>query len=1129
MFFSGRAFLFSNSLFGQDVPWAQNPQNPNNVVGNILAETNHYADRNNIQQPVGVAGPNSFSQPTPGQTQAFIDQNPALRNLDPMTKQSLVMGGQYGLPRTDVLNSQYINGQWNPFYQNGHVVPNWYLPSTWSSPNMNWQGVQPNGFASSTMTSFYGSSGTTTYNPTTYNNRQWNTPTPQYRGPLQPTSQPNQQTPARPSAPYNWPGTTSSQPARTFPTTTTVPAGDLARATANRERALALSETAADKVGQATNHAALAQLFVQQGQIDLALAHVRAAEKVSDAIEDPALHVDLSRTKGGAYMASGEFESAIVAYREALSNIPPLSDKSQQAEILTAMGWAYQSLGDIPQALRSYQGARDLFAKSGDKDGKVRTLIGLGSLYESIGELNKAIEQYRSAAPEASDEQFARMLVSNGEMYESIGKPADALARYEHALFVLRPRKDRSPFPVKAPWAPTPEPSEVVSSEKISLEISILAGMGRGRMALEQFEEAKDDFERALAKAKDSGNRAAEAGIIAGMGEMEYWKAVSPPKLQCRSNGIADQRSVFTLNQPITIEQGEIIQVIHDTTFNFAAANVLGGACFWKKPRFSDALTHYNEALSMLEAGANRIGEIGVLTNIGLVYDAQQKPGEALRYYGQALQQMDDLQRSARLEEFRIDIAGQSARLYQRAIELEAGRHHMDEAFNLSERARARTLLDQLGNPRIELGKSAPPSFSQRESRLRQENISLRRQLGQELAKPGPEVNLERTHSLQDRLAAVRKEYEEAVSQLKLSNPEYASFLSIAPLTLREAQQQLDPDVTVLSYFTTPRMTLAFVLTRDSFHVAKLPVTSGQLSWAVATFLDFAGDGTDFPALKFLYKSLIEPVKGRLKTAKLIVVPHGALNELPFAALTPNGKSYLNDRYAIAYLPSVSILPYVHSRIKPAGGQALVLANDQEEGVPQLGHAYDEARAVASLLGTQPLLGADATSSTLRAKAGDSDILHVTAHFDLDPNDPQSTRILLGQDKKDKENDEPSDLNYVSSLSLRKTNLVVLSGCQTQRGKRSRGDDVIGLTRAFMYAGTPSVVASLWSVDDEATQKLMIAFYTHLNQGLGKAEALRAAQTDLRSQYPHPYYWAGFVLTGDPGQAGNSLRASATR
>jgi len=152
----------------------------------------------------------------------------------------------------------------------------------------------------------------------------------------------------------------------------------------------------------------------------------------------------------------------------------------------------------------------------------------------------------------------------------------------------------------------------------------------------------------------------------------------------------------------------------------------------------------------------------------------------------------------------------------------------------------------------------------------------------------------------------------------------------------------------------------------------------------------------------------------------------------------------------------------------------------------------------------------------VRTKAGDYDILHLVAHIDHDSQNPERSRIVLGQGGGD---DGPLELDQVLGLDLRKTSLVVLSGCQSQKGKRTRGDDVIGLTRAFIYAGSPSVVASLWSVDDDATRQLMVAFYTHLKSGMSKADALRIAQSDLRKKYPNPYYWAGFVLTGDPGES----------
>jgi len=110
------------------------------------------------------------------------------------------------------------------------------------------------------------------------------------------------------------------------------------------------------------------------------------------------------------------------------------------------------------------------------------------------------------------------------------------------------------------------------------------------------------------------------------------------------------------------------------------------------------------------------------------------------------------------------------------------------------------------------------------------------------------------------------------------------------------------------------------------------------------------------------------------------------------------------------------------------------------------------------------------------------------------------------------------EVHEVYGLDLTNAGLVVLSACETQLGELSAGDEVVGLTRAFFFAGTPSVVATLWSVDDEPTKTLMEHFYTHLRQGVGKAEALRQAQLDVREEYPHPYYWSAFVLSGDGGE-----------
>jgi hypothetical protein len=191
----------------------------------------------------------------------------------------------------------------------------------------------------------------------------------------------------------------------------------------------------------------------------------------------------------------------------------------------------------------------------------------------------------------------------------------------------------------------------------------------------------------------------------------------------------------------------------------------------------------------------------------------------------------------------------EEANISQNIFILRRALGEMEEAFNLSERSRARSFLDQLGNGRIDLIKNAPTDFSQRQERLRRENISLQRQWAQELAKSGPEVNPETISSIQSRLSAVRRQYEESVRDLKISSPEYASFLSLAPLALREVQRELASDVTVLSYFTTPGMTLAFVVTKNGFHVFRLPVSGAELSMAITSLLDFPVENDEPPPL----------------------------------------------------------------------------------------------------------------------------------------------------------------------------------------------------------------------------------------------------------------------------------------
>jgi CHAT domain-containing protein len=188
--------------------------------------------------------------------------------------------------------------------------------------------------------------------------------------------------------------------------------------------------------------------------------------------------------------------------------------------------------------------------------------------------------------------------------------------------------------------------------------------------------------------------------------------------------------------------------------------------------------------------------------------------------------------------------------------------------------------------------------------------------------------------------------------------------------------------------------------------------------------------------------------------------------------------------------------------------------------------AEAEAEAVAGLYNQPVYTGETATESLVRGQAGSQRVLHIAAHAEFNPVAPLQSGLYLAADDA---NDGLLHVDEVYGLNLEATDLAVLSACQTNVGNVSPGDDIVALNRAFLFAGAPTVVASLWNVNDQATSLLMTRFYSYLNEGWGEAEALRQAQIDLRiehQEYAHPYFWAAFVLNGDGGEITHPIQVA---
>jgi CHAT domain-containing protein len=308
----------------------------------------------------------------------------------------------------------------------------------------------------------------------------------------------------------------------------------------------------------------------------------------------------------------------------------------------------------------------------------------------------------------------------------------------------------------------------------------------------------------------------------------------------------------------------------------------------------------------------------------------------------------------------------------------------------------------------------------------------------------------------------------------------------------------------LIEYFITKDEAFIFIVSsRDKeLHIESVPLSEQELKRYVEVFeremVDY--DGAIGDAWLDLSSYLIEPIGKYLSEDDLIYfVPYGLLHYIPMHALELNGEPLIK-KHPVAYSPSASLLQF--SRKK---------GSSKLKTCASFGVKFeDEAKGVAQLFNTKARNERYATKDRVCENCTDKDIIHFSCHGRFDNIDPLSSGVVLY--------DGVLTAREIFDMRLN-TELVTLSACQTGLNERSPGDELIGLTRAFLYAGAPSVIVSLWSVDAGSAQELMLEFYRLLKNGSDKATALQKAQKKIMAQeggqYSHPYYWAPFVLVGD--------------
>jgi CHAT domain-containing protein len=543
------------------------------------------------------------------------------------------------------------------------------------------------------------------------------------------------------------------------------------------------------------------------------------------------------------------------------------------------------------------------------------------------------------------------------------------------------------------------------------------------------------------------------------------------------------------------------------------------GDLFYKKGAFGKALELHKKAAGLAESVD--IPRLTMVSNARAGRDllSLRRFDEAVEYYRKALESVESQRSLLQSEEMRSSFFEQMTQAYDGMIVslMELGK--VEEAFNISERVRSRTFLDLLGS-RVDLSRGKAVELAAEERELKRRISAL-------------QINLEEENNpeLKKELEKAEEQYRHFLAALRGKDREHASLLSVDPLTLKDVQALLKAGQTLLEFHILRNRTIAWTVTTKSVHASSIPYGKKELVEIIRSFRtsieaiasedrsvhvrrteDTVAATSYESASQRLYALLLHD-SGVREGSPLIIVPHDILHYLPFQALiAPDGK-YLLEAHRISYLSSASLLRFTTEKKKKAGEEFLAFGNpDLGDPAYDLAYAESEVKEIAKLYQKADVfIRKDATKIKARELSGGSSILHFATHGEFNEKDPLKSALRLTRTRED---DGKLSTGDIFTMNIN-ASLVVLSACETALGKINRGDEVIGFTRAFIYAGAPSIITTLWRVNDRATFMLMQDFYHNLRT-MGKADALRAAQLKLMAQYRHPFFWGAFILTGDP-------------
>lgn len=774
------------------------------------------------------------------------------------------------------------------------------------------------------------------------------------------------------------------------------------------------------------------------------------------------------------YLGRGEMDQAVSCLERALEL--SRSIKWGEASVFSTQAQVYRYRGELGEALVRLQQARDFYQRAGDERYEARALHSLGALYLDLGDLDGAQRSYEQGLALVSGrypEGESHFLNSLGWTLYLRNDPQAALGYFERALTL---------------------------SQANNLPAGIAQALGRTGtvyVSLGRAEEGLKLLQEELELRRKSGDRPAEARSLLEMG---------------------------------------------------GARQALGD--------LDQAGTAFREALDLGQRVGSTDFQAACLYRWAVLDRQRGDLRQALERVEQALRIIESVRGTVSSEKLRITYLASKRAWYELAIdlrmrleELEPGEGHAAAALEISERARARGLLDLIAEGRIDVREGIAPDLKRQETEIEVRLSWLQERLDEAL-RGDPESGL--VADLRIQLDQAGEKMERLREEIRREHRRYAEVLYPTPLGLDQIRELLDPHTALLEYFVGAEASFLFVVTRDGLSAHRLPAAQ-DLERKVQDLREALEQPGSLRIGRFrlqaglLYQILLGPVDARLdQVSHLLISTDGPLSLVPFEVLLADptrGTSYRNLDYllrehAISYVPSASVLDGLREqRTAPAAAAApkqLIAFGDPiypsaQAAIPVRGPASPwtapplpgSGREVAAIASLYP---ESEVALYLRDQATEENVksnplletarrIHFATHGVLDEASPQLSGLMLTRDPAS-QGDGVLRVFEIFNLRLN-ADLVTLSACETALGEQVTGEGMVGLTRAFLYAGARSLLVSLWPVSDLSTPDLMTAFYRHLGNGELKAEALYQAKLERIAAGDEPYRWAPFILAGD--------------